>query len=151
MANVLVIEDDRDTRTFLSEYLCDDGHETDEAAEGLAGIEKATTNVPDVILLDVLMPILDGFQVLAVLQADERTSRVPVVMLSGKNDMDTRARAFKLGAVDYLVKGRFEVFDLERSISYALHRKAMESEMQDAALHDPLTALGNRALFDVQL
>ena len=118
MANVLVIEDDRDTRTFLSEYLCDDGHETDEAAEGLAGIEKATTNVPDVILLDVLMPILDGFQVLAVLQADERTSRVPVVMLSGKNDMDTRARAFKLGAVDYLGKpcSRADVINAVNSV-----------------------------------
>ena len=104
MAQVLVIEDDRDTRTFLSDFLCDDGHETDVAAEGLTGIEKATANVPDVILLDVQMPILDGFQVLEALQADERTSRVPVVMLSGKSELDDMARAFRLGAADYLGK-----------------------------------------------
>ncbi len=104
MAQVLVIEDDRDTRTFLSEFLCDDGHETDEAAEGVTGIEMATANVPDVILLDVLMPRLDGFQVLEALQSDERTSAVPVVMLSGTTDMDAMTRAFQLGAVDYLGK-----------------------------------------------
>ena len=104
MAQVLVIEDDRDTRTFLSEFLCEDGHETDEAAEGQAGLEMATANVPDVILLDVLMPKLDGFQVLAALRANERTSQIPVVMLSGESDMDAMTRAFQLGAVDYLGK-----------------------------------------------
>ncbi len=104
MAQVLVIEDDRDTRTFLAEFLCADGHETDEAPEGLIGIEKATANVPDVILLDVLMPKLDGFQVLAALRADERTSQIPVVMLSGESDMEAMALAFSLGAADYLGK-----------------------------------------------
>ena len=104
MAQVLVIEDDSDTRTLLSEFLCDDGHETDEAAEGVTGIEMATANVPDVILLDVLMPRLDGFQVLEALQSDERTSAVPVVMLSGTTDMDAMTRAFQLGAVEYLGK-----------------------------------------------
>jgi DNA-binding response OmpR family regulator len=117
VAQVLVIEDDRDTRTFLSEFLCEDGHETDQAAEGLTGLEKATVNVPDVILLDVLMPRLDGFQVLEALQADERTSGVPVVMLSGKSDLDAVTRAFQLGAVDYLGKpcSRADVFNAVRS------------------------------------
>ncbi len=104
MAQVLVIEDDSDTRTFLSEFLCDDGHVTDEAAEGLTGLKMATQIVPDVILLDVLMPKLDGFQVLEALRANDRTTGIPVVMLSGQNDMSAMARAFHLGASDYLPK-----------------------------------------------
>ena len=104
MAQVLVIEDDRDTRTFLSEFLYDDGHVTDEAAEGLTGLKMATQILPDVILLDVLMPKLDGFQVLEALRANDRTTGIPVVMLSGQNDMAAMARAFHLGASDYLAK-----------------------------------------------
>ena len=104
VAQVLVIEDDRDTRTFLSEFLSDDGHVTDEAAEGLTGLKMAKQIVPDVILLDVLMPKLDGFQVLEALRTNDRTTGIPVVMLSGQNDMAAMARAFHLGASDYLTK-----------------------------------------------
>lgn len=119
MAQVLVIENDRDTRAFLAEFLCDDGHETDEAAEGITGIKKATANIPDVILLDVLMPRLNGFEVLAALQADERTARIPIVMLSGESGMEAMARAFRLGATDYLGKpcSRADVINAVNSVA----------------------------------
>ena len=104
MAQVLVIEDDRDTRTFLSEFLCDDGHVTDEAAEGLTGLKMATQIVPDVILLDVLMPKLDGFQVLEALRANDRTTEIPVVMLSARVEPKDKIRGLQEGAVDYITK-----------------------------------------------
>ena len=78
-------------------------------------------------------------------------SKTAFIFLTAHAKREVAKEAMELGAVDYLVKGRFEVFDLERSISFALHRKTVETEMQNAALRDPLTGLGNRALFEEQL
>ena len=135
MAQVLVIEDDSDTRTLLSEFLCDDGHETDEAAEGVTGIEMATANIPDVILLDVLMPRLDGFQVLEALQSDERTSAVPVVMLSGTTDMDAMTRAFQLGAVEYLGKPCSQA-DVVNAVNSAIPNPAISAIPREDPLRE---------------
>lgn len=137
VAQVLVIEDDRDTRTFLSEFLGDEGHATEEASGGLIGLEMATRNVPDVILLDVTMPNLDGFQVLEALQADERTAQIPVVMLSGQSDMDDMARAFRLGAVDYLGKPCSRT-DVINAVNGAVPDSAMRGQTFYAHREAPL-------------
>ena len=98
---VLVIEDDPDAASLLSETLEGAGYRVRVAESGAAGLEIAREAAPSVITLDIMMPKVDGWSVLQSLRADERTSRIPVVVCS---IVDNRPLGYRLGASDYLVK-----------------------------------------------
>jgi PAS domain S-box-containing protein len=98
---VLVIDDDAATRDLLTRMLARDGYRVLQAANGAAGIALARAHRPDVITLDVVMPGLDGWEVLAALKEDPEVSTIPVVMLTITDD---RNLGFSLGAAEYLTK-----------------------------------------------
>src|SRR6187397_2440393 len=104
MAKVLVIEDD-DEVTFLVRLLLEGhGHEVVVANDGSRGFAAARRQSPDVIVLDLMMPVMDGFAVLGALQADDRTTDVPVVVLTALATEASQERCYRLGAKMVLTK-----------------------------------------------
>jgi CheY-like chemotaxis protein len=103
-ARVLVVDDDDATRLLYSINLELEGLVVLEAADGLLGLARARRECPDLVLTDVMMPGLDGFQLAEALRRDERTSRIPVVFVSAETAAANEARARELGALAYLTK-----------------------------------------------
>lgn len=103
-AKVLVVEDDPATRRLISFALEQDGYEVLTASNGLEGLTKAQTERPEILVLDVMLPGLDGFEVCRRLRADTETSGVLVLMLSAKAQESDKTTGLKMGADDYLAK-----------------------------------------------
>ncbi len=104
MTTILVIDDEAPIRLLCRVNLEAEGMEVLEAPEGAAGLEIARERRPDAILLDVMMPGLDGWAVAEQLVRDERTRGIPVVFLTARADFRDRARGIDLGGVDYVTK-----------------------------------------------
>ena len=101
---VLVIDDEAPIRLLCRVNLEAEGMEVLEAADGPSGLETARAEIPDVILLDVMMPGLDGWRVAEELLDDERTETIPIVFLTARAELRDRARGIDLGGVDYVTK-----------------------------------------------
>ena len=101
---VLVIDDEAPIRLLCRVNLEAEGMEVLEAADGPSGLEKARAETPDVVLLDVMMPGLDGWRVAEELLEDPATSSIPIVFLTARAELRDRARGLDLGGVDYVTK-----------------------------------------------
>jgi len=101
---VLVIDDEPPIRLLCRVNLEAEKMEVLEASDGPTGLEKARNEEPDVILLDVMMPGLDGWQVAEELLADERTRSIPIVFLTARAEVRDRARGLDRGGIDYVTK-----------------------------------------------
>ena len=101
---VLVIDDEAPIRLLCRVNLEAENMEVLEAADGPSGLEKARAEIPDVILLDVMMPGLDGWRVAEELLDDDRTEAIPIVFLTARAELRDRARGIDLGGVDYVTK-----------------------------------------------
>jgi CheY-like chemotaxis protein len=119
MARVLVIDDEPDVRWLLRLSLERVGHEVLLAEDGLRGVAMAQKQRPDAIVLDLMMPVMDGYGVLQALEKDERTARVPVVVLTAKAIPEEEDRATAAGAVRFLTKP-FDPNDLARELEALL-------------------------------
>src|ERR671925_311920 len=97
MTRVLVVDDEEAIRLLCRVNLEAEGMSVDEAADGHSGLERARTGSPDVILLDVMMPGLDGWQVAEELVGDERTRQIPIVFLTARADFRDRERGLEAG------------------------------------------------------
>jgi len=104
MTRVLVIDDEAPIRLLCRVNLEAEGMEVLEASDGPTGLEKARNDEPDVILLDVMMPGLDGWQVAEELIDGETTSAIPIVFLTARAEARDRARGLDLGGIDYVTK-----------------------------------------------
>jgi len=104
MTRVLVIDDEAPIRLLCRVNLEAEDMVVLEAADGPSGLEKARSETPDVILLDVMMPGLDGWRVAEELLDDPRTSSIPIVFLTARAELRDRARGLDLGGVDYVTK-----------------------------------------------
>ena len=104
MARVLVIEDDTSISQLLRMVLEGDGHEVLVADDGSRGLAMATRRRPDAIVLDIMMPYMDGFAVLEALREDERTAAIPVLMLSAMQQESVEERCYRLGAQGFVRK-----------------------------------------------
>jgi len=104
MTRVLVIDDEAPIRLLCRVNLEAEKMEVLEAADGPTGLEQARAAKPDVILLDVMMPGLDGWQVAEQLLEDERTRSIPIVFLTARAEFRDRARGLDLGGIDYVTK-----------------------------------------------
>ncbi len=100
---VLLVEDNDDIRAFVREQL-QSGYRVIEAEEGEAGIALAREAIPDVIITDVMMPKMDGYQMSRALKQDERTSHIPIIMLTAKAALDDKLAGLEAGVDDYLLK-----------------------------------------------
>jgi DNA-binding response OmpR family regulator len=101
---VLVIDDESPIRLLCRVNLEAEGMEVLEAADGSSGLEMARAEIPDVILLDVMMPGLDGWRVAEALLDDNRTESIPIIFLTARAELRDRARGIDLGGVDYVTK-----------------------------------------------
>jgi DNA-binding response OmpR family regulator len=104
MTNVLVIDDEAPIRLLCRVNLEAEGMTVLEASDGDTGLETARAERPDVILLDVMMPGRNGWEVAEELLADERTNRIPIVFLTARAEVKDRAKGIDLGGVDYVTK-----------------------------------------------
>jgi DNA-binding response OmpR family regulator len=102
--SVLVVDDEPMARTLLRLMLVRAGFEVSEAENGFDALEKVEGNLPDLILLDVMMPGMDGFTVCQKVRAREETAELPIIMLSAKTDSDSINRGLLVGATKYLTK-----------------------------------------------
>ena len=104
MTKVLVVDDEAPIRLLCRVNLEAEGMEVLEAADGEAGLALARSERPDVVLLDVMMPAMDGWQVAERLFEDDVTSEIPLVFLTARAELRDRARGLELGGVDYITK-----------------------------------------------
>jgi len=104
---ILVIEDDKFLRELMNQKLLREGFETEEATDGEQGIQKIKEVKPDLVLLDLILPGMDGFEVLAKIKEDPALSAIPVIVLSNLGQKDDIERGLQLGAKDYLIKAHF--------------------------------------------
>ncbi len=104
MAVILIADDDADTREVLEILLTKAGHDVFMAETGDMAVMQAGVLQPGLILLDINLPDLDGFEVLARLKSDYETVGIPVVVISGRDDFDDISRGLELGAADYITK-----------------------------------------------
>jgi len=118
MTKILVVEDDPDIRELLIDSLCDIGYDVMEAGDGGAGLQSALEGLPDIILLDMMMPVLDGLEVLCRLKSNPLTRFIPVIMVSAKGQEQDISTALNSGALSYLVKP-WEPEDLEAKVRQA--------------------------------
>ncbi|MBN2777677.1 MAG: PAS domain S-box protein [Bacteroidales bacterium] len=102
--NILVVDDSPEILSLLSSILKTDGYKTMQANNGEDALDIAIKELPDLIILDIMMPKLDGFKVCEKLKKDSNTVHIPIIFLSALNDNDKRAEAYKLGATDYIFK-----------------------------------------------
>ena len=119
---VLVVDDEPNIVRTVADRLKMSGYDVIEAADGQEAIARALQDEPDVILLDVLMPELDGHAVVERLRQMEETRSLPVIMLTARSQVEDVARASALGAVDYVVKP-FDLVELLEKIKSVLLSK----------------------------
>jgi DNA-binding response OmpR family regulator len=113
MAKVLLVDDEPDILLMLRMAFEDEGHEVVMAADGRMALERLHEHGPDVVVLDMMMPVIDGLGVLEAKQVEGETT--PVIVVSAKSDPRDSRRALELGAVEYVVKP----FDLDRLLALA--------------------------------
>jgi two-component system phosphate regulon response regulator PhoB len=104
MKTILVIEDEKDLAELISFNLTKEGYRVITALDGTSGLESARSNNPDLIILDLMLPGINGFEICKILKVNEKTARIPVVMLTAKGEEIDRVVGFEVGADDYMVK-----------------------------------------------
>ncbi len=131
---VLIVEDEADIRDLLSFNLEREGFTAIQAEDGQKGIELAQSHKPDIILLDVMMPGKDGFQVCRELERKPQTAHIPIIMLTAKGEEIDRIVGLELGADDYVVKP-FSVRELILRIRAILRRKEQSLQAPSLTKH----------------
>ena len=101
---ILIVDDDEKNRLLFKVILKKEGYETIEAKNGQEGVEKALSENPDVILMDVMMPVMDGFTATETLKNDERTKYIPIIILTALNEREEKLKGIEKGANDFLTK-----------------------------------------------
>jgi two-component system cell cycle response regulator len=156
-ATVMIADDSLLIRAVVQACLEAEGYGVIHAEDGAAALEQCELSPPDVILLDIVMPGMDGYQVLAQLKANPDLSHIPVVFLTGRTGMADLVAGLQAGAHDYLKKP-FEPEELLARVGSALHVKQLQDQLRDrnAALEkvsrtDALTGLYNRRHLDEEL
>ncbi len=168
---ILVVDDTPENVYLLEELLSDLGYTINTAASGYLALSSAKQNPPDLILLDIKMPEMDGYEVCEKLKADSITADIPVIFLSALNESFDKVQAFKVGGVDYITKpfqldevlarvesqlrlqaAKAEIKQLNDALELRVQQRTAELEkaqekLKEMALHDPLTGLPNRTLF----
>jgi len=120
-SKILIADDDPTIRRFLATLLSDRGYEIHEAQDGEQAFQMAGSLKPDLMLLDLIMPYRDGFDVLHDLKSGAATSRIPIIVMSVKHREDEIVKGFDLGAEDYVVKP-FNSLELVARIRKLLER-----------------------------
>ena len=147
---VLVVDDDRSTRSTLRYTLQREGFRVEEAENGAQALVMLRRIQPDVILMDAMMPVMDGFEACGKIQELPQGRAIPVLMITALEDNTSVERAFAAGASDYIPKPiHFAV--LSQRVRRVIDANRAEQRIRHLAYNDPLTGLPNRTLFASQL
>ena len=117
---ILVIEDDKFLRELISRKLIGEGFDVLEAVDGEEGIKKIKEGKPDLVLLDLILPSIDGFEILTRVRDDPEVSSIPVIILSNLGQREEVEKGLKLGAIDYLIKAHFTPGEIIEKIKNVL-------------------------------
>jgi len=117
---ILVVEDDKFLRELIARKLREENFNITEAIDGEEGIKKIKEEKPDLVLLDLILPGIDGFEVLSKMKEDTSLPKIPVIILSNLGQKDDVGKGFKLGAVDYLIKAHFTPGEIIGKVKEAL-------------------------------
>jgi DNA-binding response OmpR family regulator len=120
---ILIIEDDLVLQKSLKEYLSSEGFEIECASDGEEGIQKAIAEKPDLILLDIILPKKDGYEVLQEVKANPEISHIPVVLLTNLDGITDVEKALELGATTYLVKADYKLEEVTEKVKEILNVK----------------------------
>lgn len=123
MAKVLIVDDEEAILMMYSERLKEGGHSVITASDGEEGIESAKKNKPDLIFLDIIMPKINGLDVLKELKSDPDVKNIPVFLLTNLPEDASGGKAKELGVTGYLVKAQVEPADLEKIVDEAIKKK----------------------------
>ncbi len=140
---VLIVDDSPDALSLAKVRLGQEGLDLVTAGGGKAALDMARSERPDLILLDVDMPDMSGFEVCVALKTDSELSMIPVIFLSGSGGPADKVKGLDLGAVDYVGKP-FDAFELRARVNAALRTKRVQDLLIEHANVDPLTGLANR-------
>jgi DNA-binding response OmpR family regulator len=143
-SKILVIEDDQDLAEMLNAYLRVQGYEVVTMNWGEDGISAAQTSRPDLLILDIRLPDIDGFEVARRLRADRKTSDIPIIFLTEKRERSDRLAGLELGADDYITKP-FDVQEMRLRVRNVLKRSKQDT------LTNPVTGLPEGTLVDEKL
>ena len=125
--HILIVDDNRLNRLKLAHGLRQEGHTSSEAEDGRQALEMIQTQRFDLVLLDIVMPELDGYQVLEQMKGDNQLRDIPVIVVSALDEMDSIVKGIKMGAEDYLPKP-FDPVLLKARISACLEKKRLRDQ-----------------------
>ncbi|MEA5496233.1 hybrid sensor histidine kinase/response regulator [Limnoraphis robusta] len=127
-ASILIVDDTEDNLLVLTEILSREGYNVQSASNGQSALDAAFKQPPDLILLDVMMPDMNGYEVLNYLKSEQRTQEIPIIFISALNEVNEQVKGLSMGAVDYLtkpihiqellvrVKTHLSVYELQREV-----------------------------------
>jgi len=121
MKRILFIEDESALQKTFGDILGQEGYEIVSALDGETGLKLAKTKKPDLILLDLILPKVHGFEVLKRLKEDPETKKIPIIVLTNLERIEDVDRAIELGATTYLVKAQYNLEEVVQKIKKALH------------------------------
>jgi diguanylate cyclase (GGDEF)-like protein len=143
-ARLMIVEDDHDISNMLKIYFTGLGFDVDAAVRGSEALEKTKQVLPHLIVLDIMLPDIDGYEVCRTLRTNTRTSHIPVIFLTQKDERSDRLQGLELGADDYITKP-FDIEELKLRVQGAIRRSERES------LTDPRSGLPAGRLIEEQL
>jgi PleD family two-component response regulator len=143
-ARVLIVEDDFDISNMLKIYFTAQGYEVDVAPRGADALEKTRHGLPHLIVLDIMLPDIDGYEVCRTLRMHTRTSHIPIIFLTQKDERRDRIQGLEMGADDYITKP-FDIEELKLRVQNAISRAEREN------LRDPRSGLPSGRLIEEQL
>lgn len=142
---VLVVDDNRNNVRLLTGILEDETFEVISTQRAVAAVELAHSNKPDIILLDIMMPEMDGFEVCKLLKEESEIKDIPVIMVTAKTDTVDVKKALEIGAFDYIKKPIDDIEVIAR-VRSALRFKQQQDKLREMASKDGLTGIFNHAL-----
>jgi len=157
MGKILIVDDSRLIAHVAKTMLTKRGHEVILAQDGKAGLEAAKSEQPDIILLDLIMPIMDGYEVCEHLKEDDSTKEIPIIMVTSKAETADKVKGLEMGALDYVAKP-FDEGELIARVNIHLRLRELyvtvqeqNRQLQEMANRDGLTGLYNHRYFHEQL
>ena len=123
MAKIIIVEDDPVLQKTLEEYLTADGFEVFCAGDGEEGLRIIRKEIPDLVLLDVILPKMDGYEVIKAVKSGEKTKQIPVVLLTNLGGVRDVEKALELGATTYLIKSDYKLEEVVKKVRDIIAKK----------------------------
>jgi len=144
---ILIVDDISKNLQVLGSVLKNEGHRVAFAKSGKQTLKYIESNIPDLILLDIMMPEMDGYEVCKIIKQDPRTMNIPIIFITALDDTENEYHGFELGAVDYITKP-FHPKIVKARVNNHLRMKRRADLLENLASIDGLTEISNRRKFD---